>query len=66
MDSDSRKAHRNSFAHHRADLLFKQPNMSGNETWDARLENTTVDETIVSPAWWMAARQPSSARVGVS
>jgi len=25
MDGDSRKAQRNSFAHHRAELLFKQP-----------------------------------------
>jgi len=59
MDSDSRKARRNSFAHHRAYLLSKHSNISGNETWDARSESTTVDETIVSGAWRIAGGQPS-------
>jgi hypothetical protein len=62
MDSDSHKAKRNSFAHHRAHLLFKQPNASATEAEEqgSACESFHATETIASLAWCVMAGQAPS------
>ena len=54
MFSDSRKAQRNSFAHHRAELLFKQPNPASDVPQRTRSPRERVDAQIASGLWSVA------------